>query len=148
VTRVGHELASALTVLALPMALALSLPYGAIGFSAAERPRPPSATAAFVVLSAEAEEAAMRSAKSSWQVNAGGVRRMRVDLSVGELPTDRHRPLVGVCPVAVAAEPPPVAYALPPLVPSRAAPAPARIVDDGPARDERAFPREELLKID
>ena len=135
--------------LSLPLALAFSLPYGVLGFSAAEGVRPKTCTAAFVSLSAEDEDAAMRVAKSSWQVNAGGVRMMRVDMSVGELPEEKVLPVIGEGPSLSRPLPPLVDYGLPPLLPSRAAAAPARLADDGgnPAVG-LPFPKEELLTIE
>jgi len=143
------ELASLLTVLAVPVSIALVFPYGAVGF--VPRPDRPAraSSAAFVELTDEVQAVAMRSAKTSWQGDAGGVRTLRVDLSVGELPEDPAAVSmdIGVTPSRSAAAPvayPPAAY------PSAlAAPPAARLLrEDAEAERKRAFPKSELLKID
>ena len=82
----ASEIATLATVLAIPAGIAAVFPYAAIGFRARRvAPRPPAV--AFVTLSPEAEAAAMRAAKASWQNDAGSILRVRADLSFGELPS-------------------------------------------------------------
>lgn len=143
------ELMSILTVLAVTVAVALTFPFGAVGFS----PRPdrsrPQSSAAFVVMT-EAEQAlAMRSAKTSWQVDAGGVRRLRVDLSVGELPEGPTASSmdIGVRPTRSAVSTVgyhPAAY---PLTQAAAPCAGIPKADAEPVR-ELPFSKAELLKLD
>lgn len=143
------ELASVLTVLAVPAALALVFPYGAIGFRPGKRPSRPAASAAFVTLSDEEQALAMRSAKSAWQVDVSGERQMRADLSVGDLPED---PSFATLDVAAGpsrskrsiVESPLAAYPR-----TSAAPAAKPIAREADA-DKRvsAFAKSDLLKID
>jgi len=97
---IGRELLSVLIVLVMPFALVLSFPFDAIGFVASpHRVRKP-AFASFVTLTDAEHSAAMRAAKTSWQGDSRGVRRMRVNLSVGVLPEDASMGSldVGLCP--------------------------------------------------
>lgn len=146
---IRHELATLATVLAVPAALALVFPYGAIGFRPASRAEASRSSAAFVEMTMEEQEAAMRAAKTSWQVDSGNARRLRADLSVGVLPED-------VSPISLDAVIGPSRSAVP-VVPygpeahprSLAAPAARRIANDvKPEAAPPAFPKEDLLKLD
>ena len=145
---VRSELASLLTVLSIPAAVALVLPYAALDFKPSPEPIRGESVAAFVRLSPEMEEAALKAAKSSWQGAAVGVRRLRADLSFGELPETPNLPVMGV-----SERTPPLAPQLSELsrggyLPTQAA-SPAAKISASPAdRPTPAFPREELLKIE
>lgn len=143
---VRHELASVAVALALPVAVAVSFPYGAVGFGAAPCPPKP-ACMAFVVLSAAEERAALRAAKTSWQVSASGERRMRVRLPLGDLPEEKLGPSVAFGDMAPRPELPVVRYDVSPWVPSCAAGAAAEMAPSAPVRKEPVFSREELLKV-
>ena len=144
-----HEFLSLLTVLAVPAAIALVFPYSAIGFKPRTSAVRGSPSAAFVVITPAEQEQAMRSAKSSWQGDAGGVRRLRVDLSVGVLPENETSISadVGAEPSRSAATR--VDYVPAAYPPSRAALPAGRLpkAETETAR-EPAFPKSELLKID
>ena len=147
--KLRSELMSILTVLAVTVAVALTFPFGAVGF----RPRPdrarPRSSAAFVVMSADEQATAMRAAKTSWQVDAGGVRRLRVDLSVGELPEDPAASSmdIGVRPSRSVV--PTVGYQ-PSAYPLTQAAAPCAGISRAEAEPVREppFPKAELLKLD
>lgn len=146
---VGPEMRSTLTVLAVCLAIACVFPYGAIGFrprSDAERVSP---SAAFVSLTDEQQGAAMLAARTSWQVNAGGVRQLRTDLSVGELPgNDLNRAVdIGVRPSRSALKPvecPKAAYPSGLAAPPAGRIAPQKINETS----SPVFSKSELLKIE
>ena len=143
----GGEMASFATTVVVSVAIAAVFPYGAVGFRASPADAP-AAAAAFVTLSADEEAAAMRAAKTSWQGDAGGVLRLRADLSFGELPEAGHAAVLGVEARTV---PPPasvVPYGAPPFLPLLAAPPPQVIPAEPPEKVAPAFSREELLKIE
>lgn len=143
------ELSSVLTVLSVPAALSFVFPFGAIGFRPASRPAPSGASAAFVAMSDEEQVQAMRSAKTSWQVNASGERMLRADLSVGELPED---PSLSSLEIVSGPTRSPRSVVDSPLAAyprSLAAPAVKRIPREAEAESRPpAFPKSELLKID
>lgn len=143
------EFASVLTVLSVPAALSFVFPFGAIGFRPASRPAPSGASAAFVAMSDEEQVQAMRSAKTSWQVNASGERMLRADLSVGELPED---PSLSSLEIVSGPTRSPRSVVDSPLAAyprSLAAPAVKRIPREAEAESRPpAFPKSELLKID
>lgn len=134
-------------VIAVTAGVAAVFPYSAIGWRA--RPaasKPPSV--AFVTLSAGEESAAMRAAKASWQNDAGGILRVRADLSFGELPTVPEEEAIDV---SARTRPPracDVGWEAPPFLPSRAAPPPQAIPDDGSVAETPPFPREDLLSLE
>ena len=143
------DLTSFLTVLTVTAAVALAFPYGAVGFRPAPDAGRPQASAAFVVMSADEQATAMRAAKTSWQVDAGGVRRLRVDLSVGELPEDPAASSmdIGVRPSRSAV--PPTGYRPAAYPRSFAAPPAAALPKTaGETARELPFAKSELLKID
>jgi len=143
------ELMSLFTVLAIPASIALVFPYGAVGFVPRPDVKAKPSSAAFVELTDEVQALAMRSAKTSWQGDAGGVRSLRADLSVGELPEDPAAVSmdIGVTPSRSTARP--VDYS-PAAYPSAlAAPPAARLVrEEGEPERPLPFPKSELLKID
>lgn len=144
-----QELMSMLTVVAISVAVVLAFPFDAVGF----RPRAvravQSASAAFVSMTAEEQAAAMQSARTAWQVDSVGVRRLRVDLSVGELPEDPSTTAlkVGLKPVRSGLKPvgyEPCAY---PRTQAAATAVPIAKPKDEP-ETRPPFPREDLLKLD
>lgn len=142
------ELASLLTVLSIPAAVALALPVRALGFKPSPDPVRRESVAAFVRLSPEMEAAALKAAKSSWQGAAVGVRRLRADLSFGELPETPNHPVM-----EASERTPPPAPQLFELtrggyLPTQAASAAAKIAAEPSDRPTAVFSREELLKID
>ena len=145
---VGRELFSLALMASVPVAIALVFPYEAMNFRA-ERGGESRAACAFVTLGEEEERAALASARTAWQVDSRSVRRLRVDLSSGELPSAPVRPVLPSRPQrgeGAASETTYVPNALPPTV---AAPAPTVIAPDTAAPAAKpAFSRDELLKID
>lgn len=145
-TRLRYETSSLLMVLAVPAAIALAFPYDALRFvPAPESRRAPSA--AFVTLTPAQEQAALKAAKTAWQGNAEGVRRMRIDMTLGDLPADDRREAIAVSVEPTLAIPPPIAYGLPPDPRTQAAPAPREIGAAAPDARPPAFSKEDLLKL-
>ena len=146
---VRHELFALLTVLSVPVAIVLAFPFSAVSFTPRQLSGRCSPSAAFVVITPAEQEQAMRSAKSSWQGDAGGVRRLRADLSVGVLPeNDKSISAdVGAEPSRSAATR--VDYVPAAYPPSQGALPAGRLpkAETETAR-EPAFPKSELLKID
>ena len=145
--RLRSELASAAAVFSLPAAILASVPFDAIAFRAETKAaRPPSA--AFVSLSAEEEAAALRAAKTSWNSEAEGVRRMRAELRFGELPECASEPALGIADRMRRPQQQPQSSWPPPYLPSQAAPAPAKIAPEKESERSPVFAREELLRMD
>ncbi len=146
---VRRELLSVAVVLAAVGAVAVAFPYDAVFF----RPSPRSARtvfAAFVSLKEGEEVAAMKAAKSSWSGEAGGVRQLRAELFVAEIPEAGNEPALELADRFARVSPPPVAPGLSPYQPSLAAPPPKAIPAEKADEKEEApaFSREEMLKID
>ena len=141
----GSELASLATTLAIPAWIGAVFPYAAIDFRATA-PDARQTSAAFVTLTAEEETAAMRAAKASWQVAAGGALQMRADLSFGELPTAREPAVLGDDARTRPQNPGTVGWEPPPYLPRLAAPPPLKIVDNTPPPPP-TFPRQEMLEM-
>lgn len=148
--RVGRDVVSFVMPLTLPLALAAFYFCGAVGFKASEdaaRRRP---FAAFVELSSKDEARATMAVKAAWQGgDAGGIKRLRTDLSVGVLPEETPGPVLELSLDALRVPETEVPFDLPPLPPSMRAEAPRKIAP-APAADAAppAFAKEELLKID
>ena len=143
---IWRELLPILTVLAIAAAIVSVFPYDAIGFKA-RTPSQPAPAAAFITLSAEEEETAMRSAKTSWQGDADSSLRVRADLSFGELPAAKEE---SVLDVGERSRPPcfrNVDWAPPPFLPSRAAPPLKPIPPAEPQREDPPFSKEDLLSL-
>ncbi len=144
----SSELASLLTVLSIPLAVALALPVRALGFKPSAEPIRREPVAAFVRLSPKMEAAALKAAKSSWQGAAVGVRRLRADLSFGELPETPNHPVME----ASERTPPPAPQLFEltrgGFLPSQAASPAAKINAEPADRPTAVFPREELLKME
>ena len=144
---VRSEIASALTVAAVVALVALSYPYGAVGFRASDRAPAKRFAAALVRLTPEEERDALRVVRTSWRGD-GGVRHLRADLFLAELPDDvSGRP---VMPERTRPNPAPMPAAevgWTPFLPSRRAVPPVRSAPSG-TDDLLTFPRNELLKLD
>ena len=144
---VRSEVATALAVLSVPAAVAFVFPYEALLFRATEPPRREVGLAG-VALTADQEAAAMRAAKTSWQVAEGGARRLRAEMPFAELPEAprtsvlsagerRRRETLGDMECGPS-----------PYLPSRRAAPPQKIADGAAVAEPPPFSREELLKID
>ena len=147
--RRGRDVVSFVLPLTLPLALSAFYLCGAVGFKAsptAERRRP---FAAFVELSPKDEVRATQAVKAAWQGDAGGIKRLRTDLSVGELPEETPGPVLEFSLDALRMPQTEVSFDLPPLPPSIRADAPRKL-EPAPAAESvpQTFSKEELLKID
>lgn len=144
---VRQELVSLALLLAIPVALAIGFPYASIGFRAKPETAASVPHCAFVELSEKQERAALVAARSAWQVDARGVRGMRLELSGGELPPT---PMARVLPTrtADAADRRLPGYVPNLLPPSVGAVAPVRLSASEEEPTMPAFSREELLQID
>ena len=145
---VGSELAGVMAVLSVPAALAFAFPFSAVGFKARET-KPSAAPAAFVRLTPAAEAAALRAAKTSWQVEGGDVRRLRADMSFGELPETPRLSVMSVEERWRPSAPGLVEAGVAPYLPSRKAPPPRQIEPAGDAADDASvFPKSDLRKLE
>ena len=144
-----HEAISLLEVAVIPVAIAFVFPYEAVGFHADKRNQESGPSCAFVVLSEAEERVALAAARTSWQVGAKGVQRLRTDISSGELPPAPIRLVMPTRPKRVEVFAP-VEYTPNALPPTVAAPAPAAIAPEVEQDPDvkRVFSKEELLKID
>lgn len=144
-----HEAISLLEVAVIPVAIAFVFPYEAVGFHADKRNQESGPSCAFVVLSEAEERVALAAARTSWQVGAKGVQRLRTDISSGELPPAPIRLVMPTRPKRGTSAAP-AEYAPNMLPPTVAAPPPAAIAPDAVPdhASKQAFSREELLKID
>jgi len=144
-----HEAISLLEVAVIPVAIAFVFPYEAVGFHADKRNQESGPSCAFVVLSEEEERVALAAARTSWQVGAKGVQRLRTDISSGELPPAPIRLVMPTRPKRGTSAAP-AEYAPNMLPPTVAAPPPAAIAPDAVPdhASKQAFSREELLRID
>lgn len=144
-----HEAISLLEVAVIPVAIAFVFPYEAVGFHADKRNQESGPSCAFVVLSEAEERVALAAARTSWQVGAKGMQRLRTDISSGELPPAPIRLVMPTRPKRGTSAAP-AEYAPNMLPPTVAAPPPAAIAPDAVPdhASKQAFSREELLKID
>jgi hypothetical protein len=143
-----RKLLSNAAVLALPMAVVAVFPYGALNFKAAavsQRARP---SAAFVTLSEEEELRATAAVKAAWQGDGGGLRLIRADLTVGELPEEPPGAVLEFSHCALRTPESKVPAEAPPFPPSMRAAAPEKIASLPVEAARPVFSREELLKID
>jgi hypothetical protein len=147
---VRQEIFSSLAAWALPMAVVLIFPYGAVSFKASQAPLQSQAFAAFVTLSDEDEQHAIAAVKAAWQGDAVGLRRIRAELSVGELPEEEPGAIMEVSPLSLEAPQNDIAVQVPVFPPSLRAAPPEKIAPPPatiPIASE-TFSRTELLKID
>ena len=148
--RLKSELLPLAIVVSLPLALAAVFPYGVLVPSGRRPPAPSSdapATCAIVNLTEAEERQALAAARSSWNVNADGVKRLRIEL-FEDLPDE---PMGAVIDVDARSRPPAggdIGYE-PSLLPSSLqAPAPTVLeAVPGEARPA-AFPKSDMLKLD
>lgn len=141
------ELLSLLLVLTVPAVVALVFPYPALRFQARKPLMKSIGFSAFVMLTAEEENEAIKAAKTSWRGEGGVSDQVRTELLLGELPApdsspvltieSRNRPLFGRH----------SDRRLPVYLPSQAAPLPKKLTDDGVEEAKPAFSRQDLLKI-
>lgn len=141
-----RDLWSVLTVLAVMMMVASVFPYESLRFRARQQ-APQPASVAFVTLTAAEEAAAMRAAKTAWQVDPSGFRRLRIALAVGDLPEYPNGSVVPR-PLPVSRDESEVFPYEPAAYPATrgASPPPPPVAAEPPAH-VLPFPREELLKI-
>lgn len=142
------EMLTVLIVLAVPAGVALIFPYEVLRFKPVASCERKVLGAALVRLTPTEEEAAVKAAKTTWRLDEGGVRRLRVAMLFGELPEPPHVSVLNVEDRRHSVEWPLVGRGDVPFLPSLKAGPPARIVPDGAAADMRTFSRNELLKID
>lgn len=144
-----YEAYSLASILAIPVALALSFPRSAVAFSAAEGALPGEATCAFATLSEDDEREALAAARAAWKVSAEDVRSVRLDLSIDSVPEDAATSVSTIAERGRIAPAASVSLDEPALPPTLAAPPPAQIAaDPGSGEDGVAFSRDELLRID
>ena len=144
------DLVSVAVVAAAIGGVAAVFPFEALTFRAAPARPADRPFASFVALDAKDEAAAMKAAKSSWNAEAGAVRRMQAELFVRELPKGREVPELDVGDRLAQPGPALVAPGLSPYLPSMAAPPPAAIApegEDAPGAAAPTFPRDELLRL-
>ena len=143
-----HECLSACLVLSIPTAICLCFPYEALQFKGRAATSDLTASAAFVILSPEAEAAALIAAKTAWQSELSTDSRMRMGLPLGELAEDRDLHSLEVKTTPLEPEPNvPLSYRASAWAPSQKAAEAVRISPDAGASDKPAFPREELLRL-
>ena len=148
---VRSELLSVAEVLGLPLMIAAAFPCDAIRFHDAIRfPVSRSArsaddpTASIVFLDEASVARAERAARTVSRHGDGD--RVHVDLLSIELPPAGNEPMAAAVPRRVSFALPVVENGVPPFLPSRRAAAPVRISAET-VKDEPAFSREELLKL-
>lgn len=140
------ELVRTLVVLSAPLGSLAVFPYAAVGFKANSERRDGMPYVAFVCLTAEEEDAAMRTAKSAWQMEADASRREQAWLPLGELPEEAPGPILPQTGLRTPVVWPHLPYPAPAWKPTAAAPAPVRIAPE-PQPERPAFPRKDLLEI-
>ena len=142
---VRSELLSVVEVLALPLVIAAAFPYDAIRLPASRSARSADVPTASIVFLDEASVArAERAARSVSRHGEGD--RAYVELLAPELPPAGNEPMAASVPRRVSSELPVVENGIPPFLPSRRAAVPVRISAET-VKDEPAFSREELLKL-
>ena len=135
-------------MLALSGVLVAAFPFEAVGFRAANDQPSRAASAEFVTLTDDEMQEVMRTVKASWQGHSGDFRRLRADLSVGELPEDVGASLPDEVTHLPLAQPDVVDYPVVPYRPTAGAERPRAIPADEAVPPAPAFPREELLRIE
>lgn len=141
------ELCSLLTVLTVPVLVVVVFPYAGLGFKATATGSVRRPFAAFVSLSPEEEEAAVRSAKTSWRGEVRAADDSRGELVLGELPSPDASPVLGVESRSRRPADSRPQLRLPAFLPSQAAPAPQPLPADEEVPPPAAFSRQELLEI-
>jgi hypothetical protein len=141
-----REIVSLLTVMAAALSVVAMFPFEAVAFKAVE-PANTGATASFVVLSDEAESAALKTAKTSWQADRRALRSLRIDLAELELPEEKFEAVAMPGAFVSSAEFGIVDFGAPGYLPSAAA-APPQTIAPEPEKRKEAFSRQELLNIE
>lgn len=148
-TAFARDLRSFLIVCVLTVTVVAAFPYSALTFKGRPAAGVAEASAAYVVLSSEEEEAALTAAKTSWQSDAVAARRSRVMLSLGELPEDAEGSFFEVNDVSIRNwdVPQPIDYARTVYMPTsvRQVATPRHSVDEH--RIVPTFSREDLLNL-
>lgn len=139
------EMASLLTVLVVPCLVAWVFPYGALEFRATAHDATPS-SAAFVKLTDQQEVMLLTTAKSAWRVDAQGVRHLRADLAVWDLPAPVDQPVLASPDLTMPA-PPIVRFQVGALPPSQAERVLPPLPVEKPDPPPRAFPDADLLRL-
>ena len=134
-------------VLAAVAAVTALFPTRSVGFVAADR-RASLPSAAFVVLSEEQEDAAVKAAKTAWLASGGRRSRGAGGFALGELPETEGGPILGSEALLPPVQGPSrVAWERSAWRPSAAAPAPQPI-PPGERTKPPAFSHEEMLSIE
>ena len=143
-------LVSAAVVFAMTAAMLAAFPVEMFQFKAAPAAHPRGPAVAFVVLTADAEAKAVKSAKTAWQSDTSVRRHVGVYLSLGDLPADeKPRPLVYTPPGAgLSVKERYSEYGAGAWTPSEAAGAPETIASLPDDSGKQTFPREDLLGLD
>lgn len=145
-----QHLLSAAAVFALTVAMLAAFPVEAIRFKAVPAAKTGRPVAAFVVLNADAEAKAVKSAKTAWQGDSSVRRHVGSRLPLDELPAiEKTKPLVDMpAGTGLSAEAEYAEYVAGAWTHSEAAEAPAKIAVSSDDPDVKAFSREELLGFD
>lgn len=141
--RIRHEILSLITVISLPLAIAIVFPYSSIGFRAEKKNVNEKAFAAFITLSLEEEQAALKSARASWRVNASDIRN--AELHIDELPERTISAVLDFKDRDHSSKQEKISYGLPPYIPSCASPDAKLIVPDEKPQKVLPFSRSALL---
>lgn len=141
------ELLSLALVLAVPVLVVLVFPYQALEFRARMSTETPTRLAAYVTLTAEEEEAAIKAAKTSWRGEGSVNGQTRSELVLGELPAPDSSPVLTIESRTRPEFRQQSQECFPVYLPSQAAPLPNKLPDEGAERAKPAFSRQELLEI-
>ena len=146
---VASEILSAAQVFLVPLGIALLFPYEAVRFGS--RPQAGNsgegaALAAFVTLDEAAERNLFRAVRMTWGEESGAS-QLRPEVFLAELPEEPPRPMLPIWARSRPPEPPLAACEPLPFLPSRKASPPQTITAEAP-KEEPAFSKNELLKID
>ena len=146
---IRQEALSVAVVLATPAALLAVFPYGVFGFKAVPLQMASKPSAAFVHLTVEEEEDALKAAKTSWQADVAADMEMKAYLPLKQLPEDVHKgPILGDDVwIGQSTASAPVEYGTPAWSPSQAADAPVKITAGEETPRPPVFSKEELLEI-
>ena len=145
------EVVQLVASMALPAAILYVFPYKALlpvaPMKSQDAPR--AAKCAFVTLDKDHESRIVAAAKSAWQVNAEGVRRLRLDMFVEEIPETSLGPVsdISTRTRTPRSAPVPRLAPVPPTDLRAATPGTISKETDAPA-PRPAFAREELLRLD
>lgn len=148
-TPIVTEIYRAAPVMAVVLSVVMIFPFKAIFFKPSAQKSSPSFPVAFVRLTAEQEESAVRAAKTAWLAGSGLRDRMTARLSLGDLPEREMGPILGeenILPKASSI--PMVQWPKRPFSPSMAAQPPAPLAASQQESVPPAFSKNELLQLD